>query len=130
MFISDKYIIFKAQNGLKTREYWVTMLDKISYPVISSLANDELKEKMPIETQIDRAYHVAYLEAFGRTFCGIAPWLELGKDETEEGKLRGKYIKLVMKALDNATNPKSKDYMNFTEHNQPLVMRHFWHTDL
>lgn len=119
LVINTLYI--KAQNGLKTREYWVTMLDKISYPVISSLANDELKEKMPIETQIDRAYHVAYLEAFGRTFCGIAPWLELGKDETEEGKLRGKYIKLVMKALDNATNPKSKDYMNFTEHNQPLV---------
>lgn len=111
----------EAQDGLKTRKYWVSMLDKISYPVISSLANDELKEKMPIETKIDRAYKVAYLEAFGRTFCGIAPWLELGVDDTEEGKLRGKYIKFVMKALDNATNPKSKDYMNFTECQQPLV---------
>lgn len=110
-----------AQNGSVTREYWVTLLDKISYPVISSLANDRLKEKMPIETQIDRAYHVAYLEAFGRTFCGIAPWLELGSDNTAEGKLRGKYIEMVKKAIDNATNPTSKDYMNFTKHQQPLV---------
>jgi len=110
-----------AQDGRQTREYWVKMLDKIAYPVISSLANDELKEKMPVETQIDRAYHVAYLEAFGRTFCGIASWLELGADDSYEGKLRGKYIRLVMKALDNATNPKAKDYMNFTDYQQPLV---------
>ena len=65
----------QAQNGLKTREYWVAMLDKISYPVISSLANDELKEKMPIETQIDRAYHVAYLVPMVCfLFCAYYGW--------------------------------------------------------
>lgn len=104
-----------------TREYWVSLLDKICYPVISSLAEGKLKEKMPIETTIDRAYHVAYLEAFGRTFCGLSAWLELGPDDTPEGQLRAKYIELTLKAIGNATNPESPDFMNFTEQQQPLV---------
>lgn len=103
------------------RESWVDMMDKIARPVISSLAEDNLKKVMPIETKIDRAYNVAYLEAFGRTLCGIAPWLELGPDSTSEGMLRAEYINMVIKCIDNATNPKSKDYMNFTEFQQPLV---------
>jgi hypothetical protein len=109
------------QQPMTTREYWVATLDKIARPVISSLAQGKLKETMPIETRIDRAYRVSYLEAFGRTFCGIAPWLELGPDETKEGQLRKEYIDMTIKAIDMATNPESKDFMNFTTDQQPLV---------
>ena len=73
------------------------------------------------QTKIDRAQHVGYLEAFGRTLTGIAPWLELGPDSTVEGRKRARYIELVLKCLDNATNPESADCMNFTEYQQPLV---------
>ena len=104
-----------------TREYWVSTLDKIARPVICSLSQGKLKETMPIETRIERAHRVAYLEAFGRTFCGISSWLELGPDNTKEGRLRGEYIQMVIKAIDQATNPESKDFMNFTVEQQPLV---------
>ena len=65
---------------------------------------------------------VTHLEALGRSFCGIAPWLNLGEDDTDEGKLRAKYIDLSIKAISNAVNPDSPDYMTFDGPGaQPLV---------
>ena len=55
----------------------------------------------------------SYLEAVGRTVCGIAPWLELGEDDTPEGQLRKKYIELTVKGISNAVNPSSPDYLIF-----------------
>lgn len=113
-----------AQNTNKTesREYFVNTLVKIADPVLVALANNELKETMPVEVvqNADRSKYT-YLEAFGRTLSGIAPWLELGPDNTKEGVLREKYIQLSLKGLRNSTNPNSKDYMNFSEGSQPLV---------
>ena len=57
----------------------------------------------------------------GRLVCGIAPWLELGPDNTPEGKLREKYINLTVKGLKNAVNPGAPDYLVFGEPSQPLV---------
>lgn len=118
---AKKRVIRTDTLDRSTREYWVATLDKICNPVIGALAEGTLKEKMPVETKIDRAYHVAYLEAFGRTFCGLSSWLELGADGTSEGQLRAKYIDMTIRAIDNATNPESPDFMNFTTHQQPLV---------
>lgn len=103
------------------REYWIATLDRTALPVLTALSERRLKTDMPLETKIDRAQHVGYLEAFGRTLTGIAPWLELGPDSTVEGRKRARYIELVLKCLDNATNPESADCMNFTEYQQPLV---------
>ena len=66
---------------------------------------------------------VMYLEAFGRTLCGLAPWLELGEDNTEEGQLRKEYISLTLKAIKNAVDPKSQDTLNWDGSliKQPLV---------
>lgn len=110
-----------VHESLTTRQYWVATLDRIAYPVISTLARGTLKKEMPLYGPAERAAKVTYLEAFGRTFSGIAPWLELGPDESEEGRLRGRYIEMTLKAIDNATNPDSPDFMNFTEEQQPLV---------
>ena len=61
-------------------------------------------------------------EAAGRTICGIAPWLELGPDESEEGKLRASYIDLVVKALKHGVDPQFPDHLMFdNRHPQPLV---------
>jgi hypothetical protein len=111
-------------NGPEARKYFVATLIKIADPVLVALSQNRLKQDMPIETAInpfgDRD-KVTYLEAFGRTLSGIAPWLELGSDNTEEGKLREKYIQLTLKGIANATNPSAPDYMNFTDGGQPLV---------
>lgn len=103
------------------REYWTATLDRVALPVLTALSDGRLRETMPLETKIDRAKYVGYLEAFGRTLTGIAPWLELGPDNTAEGQKRARYIELVLRCLDHATNPDSPDFMNFTEHQQPLV---------
>jgi hypothetical protein len=53
--------------------------------------------------------------------AGLAPWLELGRDDTPEGKKRGKFVDLAISAIRNAVTPTSLDYMNFSEGGQPLV---------
>jgi len=106
------------------RDLWVKELVQMADPVLKALANDQLKATMPIEQSSfeygDRS-SFAHLEAFGRLMGGMAPWLELGTDGTTEGKLRAKYIQLAHKAIFNAVNTESKDYMNFSHGNQPLV---------
>ena len=108
----------------EVREFYVNSLVKIADPVLSNLAKGKLKESMPIERSPgawDDRTHVTYLEAFGRTLSGIAPWLELGPDDTKEGKFREKYIELAQLAIDKATDPESADFMNFNKDRQPLV---------
>ncbi|HTH81783.1 MAG TPA: DUF2264 domain-containing protein [Mucilaginibacter sp.] len=106
-----------------TRAYWISVFTKIADPVLTNLSQQKLKEAMPPQGKLKSRIQVSYLEAFGRLLAGIAPWLELGADNTTEGKLRGKYIKLAHTSLEAATNPTSPDYMIFgkTGGNQPLV---------
>lgn len=99
-------------------------MTRIVAPVLENLAAGTLKKNMPFESLSREPLRreVSYLEAVGRTICGIAPWLELGPDETEEGKLRAHYIDLVVKGLKNGVNPQSPDHLMFdNRHSQPLV---------
>ncbi|MDL2214965.1 DUF2264 domain-containing protein, partial [Dysgonomonas sp. OttesenSCG-928-M03] len=89
-------------------------------PVLLNLSNNTLKKNMPYESLGNRK-QFSHLEAVGRLFCGIAPWLELGADNTAEGKLRKKYIALTIKGLSNAVDPNAPDFLNFSEPYQPLV---------
>lgn len=111
-------------NGGQDRKEWVKMMTTIASPVLENLANGTLKKNMPFESLSDNPLRreVSYLEAVGRTICGIAPWLELGPDDTEEGKLRAHYIDLVVKGLKNAVDPEADDYLVFDNRfPQPLV---------
>ncbi|KAF2516934.1 DUF2264 domain-containing protein [Flavobacterium zhairuonense] len=108
----------------KVRAFFVASLVKISDPVLTALSNNQLKALMPVERSPgawDDRKHVTYLEAFGRTLSGMAPWLELGADDTPEGILRAKYIALAQKSIHNATDPNAADFMNFVKDKQPLV---------
>src|SRR6187551_1852544 len=77
--------------GQKEREYLIKTMTTIADPVLLSLSKNELRKKMPVESQPgkeeDRKKY-SYLEALGRLLSGMSPWLELGGDKTEEGKLR------------------------------------------
>jgi len=111
-------------TGKEDRDYWVNTLIKIADPVLSNLSNNTLKKNMPFESlsKDPLRKQVSYLEALGRTVCGVAPWLELGPDNTEEGKLRAKYIEMTVKGIKNAVDPNSPDYLVFdNRHSQPLV---------
>jgi hypothetical protein len=112
------------KTGTAQRAYLVKTLCKIADPVLVALSKHELKKTMPVECvegALEGRKQVTYLEAFARLLSGMAPWLELGADETAEGKLRGKYLGLALKGLHNATDPASADYMNFNKGGQPLV---------
>ncbi len=112
------------KTGMDDRKVWVETLTKIATPVLENLANGTLKKNMPFESLSRERLRkeVSYLEAVGRTICGIGPWLELGPDDTEEGKVRAHMIDLVVKGLKNGVNPDSPDHLMFDKrHSQPLV---------
>lgn len=114
-----------AQDGARDRQIWVDILTRTARPVLENLSNQTLRQNMPMEFRYQgdsaRLSEVMLLEVFGRTMYGIAPWLELGPDETAEGKVRAEFIDMAVKALTNGLNPKSPDYLNFRKHHQPLV---------
>ena len=120
LLISSMYPLSKED----TRAYWLQMLTRIVTPVLDALSRDVLKKEMPVEAFGDTHENrkkVTYLEAFGRSLAGLAPWLELGADDTPEGKSRAKFIKLATSSIRNAVTPSASDFMNFTTGAQPLV---------
>lgn len=102
------------------RIYWVDTLHRVSYPVLFALSERRLKERMPVESKIDRS-GCTHLEALGRTLCGLAPWLELPVQDGEEGRLRARTAELARRAIDAGTDPESPDYGNFGADRQTLV---------
>jgi hypothetical protein len=109
-------------SPLFDREYAVDVLTKIAAPVLEALSKGELKQRMPIHDWEKHRAAWTHYEAFARTLAGIAPWLELGPDNSPEGRLRARFIDLARKSLINATDPASPDYMNFGQvPDQPLV---------
>ena len=118
----------QAGGQQSDREYWVEQLVRIVEPIYVNLSQNTLRKNMPVETNDgynvpgnDRK-DVTHLEALGRSFCGIAPWLNLGADNTPEGKIRARMIDLVVKGIANAVNPESPDYLRFDgPGSQPLV---------
>ena len=104
------------------REYWVSVLQRLADPVLTNLANGTLKARMPVEEAEGAGRRpVTHLEAFGRLVAGLAPWLELPPDDSPEGRLRTRYRTLTQRALAQAVDPSSADFLNFTRDRQPLV---------
>ncbi|ASU34549.1 DUF2264 domain-containing protein [Mucilaginibacter xinganensis] len=113
------------------RQLWLNYLQKLAEPILTALAANQLKEKMPVEAKetslvSDRAKYT-HLEAFGRLLAGIAPFLQLEQVNTTEKRLQDRYFNLAIKGIENATNPGAKDYMNWgDEGGQPLVDASFF----
>jgi len=107
--------------GQKERTYLVKSLVHIADPVLTALSKNQLKLQMPVEASTNDRRNYTYLEAFGRLLAGMAPWLEIGPDQTPEGISRKKYIELARTCLHNATDPNAPDFMNFNKGSQPVV---------
>jgi hypothetical protein len=111
-------------TGTDDRAYWISVLRRVAEPVLVNLANQRLKEKMPVESLAGASgerQNFSHLEAIGRLLAGISPWLELDLKANAEAKLRNRYAELARQAIDSATDPKSRDFMNFTKGGQPVV---------
>jgi hypothetical protein len=74
-------------------------------------------------TKDKRNPNVAYMEAFGRLLAGIAPFLALPKEDSDEGKIRERLLQQALDSLVHAVNPESPDYLYWgsPKERQPLV---------
>ncbi len=112
-----------ATDGQKDRSYWLQTLLKIAEPVLTSLSSNTLKKTMPVESapgQLESRKQVSHLEALGRTLAGLAPWLETAPSPGEE-PIQHRFRDLSIRAISNAVDPQSTDFLNFTKGGQPLV---------
>jgi hypothetical protein len=119
-------VIEQDDKNTNDRKYWVALLAKIAAPVLSNMSKGELKKNMLIEvspTWDNLNKDVAYMEAFGRLIAGLAPFLALPPDDTEEGKIRQQLLLQTQKSLAHAVNPNSPDYLYWGSptSRQPLV---------
>lgn len=103
------------------RRYWVSIMERISEPVLSALAAKKLKTTMPVEGKLDDRPLYTHLEAFGRLLAGIAPWLESSPADEDEEALRVRFAGLARAAIDAGTDPSSPDFLNFATGYQPIV---------
>ncbi len=110
----------KLPDAKEDRLLWEETMVKIVTPVLENTAAGTLKDNMPYESPdtAGKRKPYAYLEALGRTLCGIAPWLE---SEDELCGKKAELRELARKAIANAVDPESPDYMTFDKGAQPLV---------
>ena len=119
-----EYVRYLEAPGSKDRAYWCSLLYKMAAPVLSNMADGNLQKNMQLEVSPNwdgRDKRVAYMEAFGRLMAGVAPWLSLPDDNTEEGKMRKQLREWALKSYVQAVNPDSPDYLLWRKEGQPLV---------
>ena len=69
---------------LSDRQLWLEQMDKMAGPIITNLANNNLKKNMPVElSDPERETEIrtksSYLEAFGRRYVGHKSLAESGR---------------------------------------------------
>lgn len=109
-------------DGQSDRAFWVASMIRIVEPVVTNLESGTLRSNLP-RRDGNVTIPFSELEAFGRVMTGFAPWFELPDDDTPEGRLRAEWRPRLLKAIRNAVDPKSPDFMVFASKagRQPLV---------
>ncbi len=119
-----EYVRFLEAGYGADRAYWVDLLYKMAYPVLSNMSRGELQKNMLVEVSPNwdgRDKGVTYMETFGRLMAGIAPWLALPDDTTPEGEKRRELRGMALASYRNAVDPASPDYLRWRGHGQALV---------
>lgn len=107
-----------------SRKIWVEEAYRMAEPVLRNMSKGKLKKNMLVEvspTWDGRSKDVTYMECFGRLMAGIAPWLNLPDDNTDEGKKRKQLREWALSSYAHAVNPDSPDYLGWRAHGQALV---------
>jgi hypothetical protein len=121
LFLFPAASVYAADND---RRYWSGLAYRIAEPVLRNMSKGELKKNMQVEVSPawdGRDRDVTYLECFGRLMSGIAPWLSLPDDDTEEGRQRRQLREWALKSYAHAVDPQSPDYLLWRKEGQPLV---------
>ncbi len=119
-----EYVRFLERDNLTDRSYWIDMLWKMAYPVLNNMAKGNLQDCMLVEVSPNwdgRNKKVVYMETFGRLMAGIAPWLSLPDDASDETLRRTELRNLALKSYKNAVDPESPDCLMWQGEGQILV---------
>lgn len=119
-----EYVRFLEKDANADRSYWAGLAYRMAEPVLSNMAKGELHKNMLVEVSPNwdgRDINVTYMEAFGRLMAGIAPWLALPDDDTDEGAKRKQLREWALASYKNAVDPESPDYLLWRGHGQALV---------
>lgn len=119
-----EYVRLLEAPQQQDRAYWCSLLYQMAEPVLRNMAEGKLQATMQTEvspTWDGRNAKVIYMEAFGRLMAGVAPWLSLPDDETEEGKQRQQLRAWALKSYAHAVDPASPDYLLWEGEGQALV---------
>lgn len=106
----------KTKTGIDDRKYWTDLLYRMSEPIMYNMSKGELIKnmKMVYSPKWDgRSKQVGYLEAFGRLIAGLAPWLSLPDDNTEEGIKRKQMREWTLQSIVHSVDPSSPDYLSW-----------------
>lgn len=113
-----------TQSVRNDRQVWCEIMYRMAEPVLKNMSKGELQKNMLVETSPSwdgRNVKVAYMECFGRLMDGLAPWLSLPDDDTQEGKMRKQLRAWALQSYKNAVDPHSPDYLEWRGHGQALV---------
>ena len=119
-----EYVRYLEKETNEDRAYWADLAYKMAEPVLRNMAEGNLQKNMVVEVSPNwdgRNIKVTYMEAFGRLMAGIAPWLALPDDGTEEGSKRAQLREWALQAYTNAVDPDSPDYLLWRQEGQTLV---------
>ena len=101
-----------AADGAKDRAMWVEKMLQIVAPVVTNLEAGTLRANIPRRAE-NLTAPFTELEAFGRVMTGFAPWFKLPDDDTPEGRLRAAWRPRLLRAIANAVDPQSPDFLVF-----------------
>ena len=124
LLAASEYVRMLEKEANEDRAYWAKMAYDIAAPILKNMAEGKLQENMLVEVSPNwdgRNKKVTYMEAFGRLLAGIAPWLALPDDDTEEGKMRRQLREWALKAYANAVDPNSPDCLLWSGEGQAMV---------
>jgi len=114
----------KKMRPTNDRQYWCSQAFKMAQPVLENMAEGKLQKNMKTEFSPsfdNRNRKVVYMETFGRLMAGIAPWLALPDDDTQEGEQRKLLREWALASYKNSVDPKSPDYLCWGVSGQNLV---------
>ena len=119
-----EYVRYLERDTLADRGYWIDLLWQMAHPVLSNMAAGTLQRDMLVEVSPSwdgRNRKVTYMETFGRLMAGIAPWLSLPDDDSDESVKRRELRDLALKSYVNAVDPDSPDCLMWQGEGQALV---------
>lgn len=124
LLAASEYVRMLEKEANEDRAYWAKLAYDMAAPILKNMAEGKLQENMLVEVSPNwdgRNKKVTYMEAFGRLMAGIAPWLALPDDDTEEGKMRRQLHEWALKAYANAVDPNSSDCLLWSGEGQAMV---------